>query len=150
MKRLMTMVAIALTVALTGSAFAATGDRVVTKYSVATSADTLVFTNTITLAYGSVYRAIERVQVVNNSTSTLTSSVVTLADNGVFSTFATYALATTVSTNDYPLRAGVWVDVSTTNTPPTMFVTQKLRVITTLAATNAVVSSIDFVIFGKE
>jgi len=154
MKRLMTMVAIALTVALTGSAFAATGDRVVTKMTIVTAADQSVFTNMIELCAGSAYRSIEGIRIDNNSTSTATS-VITLADVGksgavAYLALATYTNATTVVVNNYPLRAGAWVDTSTTNTPPTPFIAQKLRVITTLSATNVVVSSVDFFVYGKE
>ena len=116
--------------------------------------DTTVTTNYLDLAdYSIGYREITKVVAKNNGAQTATS-VVAICDepasglaNAAFTALATYALATSTHTNDFPLRAGAYGSINSSAVP---YSARKLRVITTLAATNTVQAAVDFYIYGRK
>jgi len=144
------MIIAALVAATAGSLMA---EQIVKVESIATVADTTVTTNYIDIADFTIgYRDIDKIVVKNNGAATATS-VITICDEpaagaayAVFTPLATYAVATGASTNDFPLRAGSYG--STSNY--VQYSARRLRVITTLASTNAVQANNDFYIYGRK
>ena len=116
--------------------------------------DTTVTTNYINLAdYSIGYREITKVVEKNNGVQTATS-VVAICDepasgpaNAAITALATYATAANTHTNDFPLRAGAYGSVNSSAVP---YSARKLRVVTTLAATNTVQAAVDFYIYGRK
>lgn len=148
MRKLM-MIAAVTTVAFAGAVKA---ENDVVKKSFATEANTLVTTNYITLG-AKYYRDINKIVVKNNGANTATINLDicdrTVEDtdysDAVFTDLATYVIATTASTNSFPVRAGSYG--STTNVA--LYQAMELRAIITLSATNATQANIDFNVYGS-
>lgn len=146
MKKLIMLMAVIAAIVLGGYA-----ENVVTERSIATVADTTVTTNYIYLTRSTDARGIEKIVVKNNgaNTASINMDIADIPDgNGVtdavFTDLATYSLATTASTNDFPVRAGAW------GTNPAPYLAMALRVICTLNATNATQANIDYYIYGDK
>lgn len=112
--------------------------------SIVTAANKTVFTNIVTLAADANYKDVYKLVFLNNSSETGTVVVAT-SDNGVFTQVASVALNPAASSVTYPVVAGTYG----TSTNMQLFAASKLRLITTLNATNAVVSTIKYAVFAK-
>jgi hypothetical protein len=164
------MMAVAFLVIANCVAFA--GNKVVTKRSFLTVADTTVTTNYVTLAYGNGYKSIDKIVVDNNGALGNLTSAITIEDEpaenssrGVFTTLATVTATAGSSGISYPRRVdldytqtyvvtGYSNDTTTVqniiNTNYVPYVAQKLRLVNTLAATNATQAYIDVYVYGEE
>lgn len=124
--------------------------------AVQTLVDRTVFTNTATLASATDYNLLEQYVFVNNSASTATV-VVASVDAGKYTDIETIVLdpaeeylayptrsVTETITGGYCVTNDVLVAVTQTVTKTAKYPVNKLRLITTLNATNAVASTVDF------
>lgn len=148
MKKLMTAMAV---MALASMVCAGTYNG-----SVQTAVNKLTFTNEATVASATDYNLLEQYVFVNNSASTATV-VVASVDAGKYTDIETIVLDPAEEYLAYPTRSvtetitggyyetnDVLVAVTQTVTKTAKYPVNKLRLITTLDATNAVASTVDF------
>ena len=124
--------------------------------SVKTAVNKLTFTNTVSLASDTDYNLLEQIVFVNNSSSTATV-VFAAEDVGKYTTIDTIVLDPAEEYLAYPTRSvtetitggyyetnDVLVAVTQTVTKTAQYPVNKLRLITTLSATNATASTVAF------
>lgn len=113
--------------------------------SVTTAANTLVFTNTVPVAGGDTYKQLDQIALCNNSSETGTVAVALTDAAGVFTTIQTTTLNPGGTSVTRPLQ---YTTLGTTsNTVP--YLVKDVRLITTLNATNAVVSTVKYSFYAK-
>lgn len=143
MKKLMKLMT---ALAVTAFAVGAYADTFVADATAITAANRTVFTNEIVIGGAGGFRSIEKIVVKDNSTSAAACVFAINDFDEVYTTYVTNGIAAASSDiPTLPLRAVA--NGSTTNAP---YYANKVRVITTLAATNAVVSTVKFRIYAGE
>lgn len=143
MKKLMKlMIAVAVMACAAGAALAG---GVVADESIVTKANLLTFTNSVDIGGDRGFRSVEKIVLQNNSTSTAALTFAIDDFGGVFTTIATNDTAAAGTATIWPVRAVA--NGSTTNAP---YSAGKLRIITTLGSTNAVVSTVKVRIYAGD